>query len=707
MGVGGLTTFVDDNNHLLKDHRLHDTRVIIDGNNLYHFLYFYHGICSRFGGDLDDFADSVTTYFNTLRTCNIQPYVVFDGAYTMDGRKLKTVMKRAKEKIPASAAICKGRRRGLIPALAYDAFKNTISRLGVEHVTCTFEADDQIAALANAWSCPVMSNDSDFFIFDLKGGFIVFDYVNLQVLSGEKVSEDSGDGATEKYKYILVQIYFTTNLTDAFPSLDKSMLPLFACLYGNDVVQRDYFEGFYSKVKFPSLSNLAPVWSSPGRKHDKILKLLLWLDDYSSSQVAMETVLRFISADSQVDMRKVRELLTNSIASYSITEGYLETYFETGQMKWLSETEPGKCELGPSWFLTAVCKGQIHSFVLNMYLLQRALLRCQIEDVKSPSTYQCAFQLRKILYSIVCGKDYASVIEYDRHGIDYGHRSVDLITTLPSGRDVLHLDEIPQLSHSDRFNFLLDAFGIDDHNSVKGVDDQIALLILAIIYWVKNASPAVDELHLCSLLMCIVKIAIDLELKQNSKTDKHDGVHFLHKFLDGCPTDVLLIAQDNLQKFTKEPGPSNLFYIKNVHANAQFQVVLLAALELNSVLQDVIPPPCPAHILCCTFIYNLCRELHKRRNPKLYLAQLLNESPQLVSVVDQLTETLSRLFPKGALPTPSSAKSAKSRKRKHKSKKAVHKSPENCTDEESTELNTDDVTQLAGNRFALLALQNH
>ena len=701
MGVGGLTTFVDDNNHLLTDHRLHDTRVVIDGNNLYHFLYFYYRVSIRFGGNLDDFADYVATYFNKLHTCNIQTYVVFDGAYAIDDRKLKTVMERAKDKILSSEAICKGFRGRYIPVFAYDAFKNTLSRLGVEHVTCTFEADDQIAALANAWSCPVMSNDSDFFIFDLKGGFIVFDYINLQVLTDERQSENSDSGATEKYKYLNVQIYYTKNLIDVFPSLDKSMLPLFACLYGNDVVQREYFEVFYAKAKFPSLSNLAAVWTSPGRKHDKILKLLLWLDDAESMQAAKETVLKHIVADSRVDVRKVRDLLNTSIDSYSITEGYLEGYFETGEMKWLVQTEPGRCELGPLWFLTAVCKGQIHTFVLNMFLLQRALLRCQIEDVKSPSAYRCAFGLRKILYSLVCGKEYTSVIEYDRHGIDYGHRSVDLVSVLPSGRNVPHLVEIPQLAHSVKLDFLLDAFDMQDHVTMKGVDNQLMLVILSIVYWVRNASPPVDELHLFSVLMCIVKIAIDLKIR-----GKQNAVHFLHKRLDGCPTDVLKEAQSNLSMFTKEPGPSNLFFVKNIHATAQFQGVLLAALELNSVLQDVVLPPCPSDILCGTFMYNLYRNLHKRKNPKSYLAQLLGGSPQLVSVMDQLTETISQFITKGAFAAVSGGKSKKGRKRKSRSKESALKSSGNSTDEESKELSADHVVQLAGNRFSLLALQN-
>ena len=34
------------------------------------------------------------------------------------------------------------------------------------------EADSEIAPLAAAWNCAVLGNDSDFFIFDIEGGYI-------------------------------------------------------------------------------------------------------------------------------------------------------------------------------------------------------------------------------------------------------------------------------------------------------------------------------------------------------------------------------------------------------------------------------------------------------------------------------------------------------------------------------------------------------
>ena len=708
MGVGGLTTFVDDNNHLLTDHRLHDTRVVVDGNNLYHFLYFYYGINFKYGGNLNDFAECVFTYFSSLRTCNIEPYVVFDGAYAMDDSKLRTVMKRAKDKIAHCVSISRGHRGKLIPALAYDVFKNTLALLNIKHVTCMFEADDQIAALANEWNCPVMSNDSDFFIFDLKGGFIVFDYVNLQVLTDEKESDASGD--KEKYNYLLVQIYFTKNLIEAFPSLDKSMLPLLACLYGNDIVHRQYFEGFYSKANFPNVSNLSAVWSSPGRKHHTILKLLLWLDDVSCRDDAMDTVLKHIPVGSKVNREKVRELMRKSIASYTISEGYLGKYFTSGEMKWLSEIVPeddGKPR--PSWFFTGVCEGKIHTFLLNVFFMQRGMLRCQIEDVKLPSAYRCSLPLRHIVYSIICDNKTPKIVEFDREGMEYRRYAVDILSFLPSGRSIPKLDAMPQLAMDERFAFLVEVFGIENEDAIKNVDNQLVLLILTTVYWVKNAVPPVNEAHLYSLIFCIMKIALDMKIKADITVAQSSPVpvHFLHKWLDECQKDELEEAQINLQRFNNESS-SSTFHIKNIHTNAQYQGILLAALELNSLLQDIVPSPCPSHIMCGTFLYNIYRELHSRTTPKLYLEHLLGRSAHLMAILDMLVNTIFRFLPERPAATPSSDRSRKRRKtkRKSKSKSVIKPMQEASSDDDSDEPSTNDMSHLVGNKFSLLAFHN-
>lgn len=51
MGIRGLTTFISENPILLKPYELHDSYVIIDGDNLLYPLYFHNKINVVCGGD--------------------------------------------------------------------------------------------------------------------------------------------------------------------------------------------------------------------------------------------------------------------------------------------------------------------------------------------------------------------------------------------------------------------------------------------------------------------------------------------------------------------------------------------------------------------------------------------------------------------------------------------------------------------------------
>ena len=151
---------------------------------------------------------------------------------------------------------------------------------------------------------------------------------------------------------------------------------------------------------------------------------------------------------------------------------------------------------------------------------------------------------------------------------------------------------------------------------------------------------------------------------------------------------------------------SSMFHVKNIHTNAQYQGILMAALELNSLLQDIVPPLCPSHIMCGTFIYNIYRALHSRTTPKLYLERLLGRSTHLLATLDMLVNTIFRFLPEKPAPTPASQRSRKRRKAKRKSKTKIKTVQETSSDEDSDEASINDMSHLIGNKFSLLALHS-
>lgn len=165
MGISKLTTFMNHNQRLHKEFQLHSTKVVVDGNSLYHSIFYKNEVDVIHGGDYYDYALKIKEFFSLLQSCNIQPFVVFDGGNEPDDKKFETTRRRMKyrQKLLKRLARNKENEDGVVPILAFDTFRAVLDELSIELTVCEFEADKEIGLLANKLSCPVISNDSDFF----------------------------------------------------------------------------------------------------------------------------------------------------------------------------------------------------------------------------------------------------------------------------------------------------------------------------------------------------------------------------------------------------------------------------------------------------------------------------------------------------------------------------------------------------------------
>ncbi|KAG5684634.1 hypothetical protein PVAND_013855 [Polypedilum vanderplanki] len=308
MGVRGLTTFIAKNaSKYLDPHELHDCNLVIDGDSLCSQLYkqIDHGK-SAFGGNYDEFYRHVVEFFNLLKQCNVVPYVLLDGGYEM--RKMKTTRERLRSRIGVIKYIVPLESYFVLPLMMREVFVNALKNCHVKLYRCLFEADNEIAILARKLNCPVLSYDSDFYIFD--GQYIPFVTITPKIYKktitskssyeveiipkkqkgqknvrrkGKKVTievEDNDESCSQKtgaptYNYLDCSIYTIQNLTDGV--LENDMLPLFAIMLGNDFISRKWFSKFYRNVrkrKVNKKKNLSP-------QQKRIHTLLNWLQHES------------------------------------------------------------------------------------------------------------------------------------------------------------------------------------------------------------------------------------------------------------------------------------------------------------------------------------------------------------------------------------------------------------------------------------------
>lgn len=311
MGVRGLTGYIARHaEQYLLPYELHDCNLVIDGDSLSCNLFRdVSGNCSAFGGDYDDFYRAVVEFFQVLAECNIEPYVLMDGGY--EYRKLRTVGKRLRGKIAVIKRINPCGSNTIFPLLIKEVFIDAVRDCGVSVMRCVFEADDELATLSRKLGCPVLTYDSDFYIYNVQYIPLITLTVKAHTKRIDEVEESKGDTLPQRklrkneakrvekltkanrivsdiqvnniekrapkkgktYKFLDCCIYRIEHLI-ARRSLCKEKLPLFAALLGNDYIARSCFKNFFA-------AGMGKVGRSRKvqRQQKRIQVILQWLKD--------------------------------------------------------------------------------------------------------------------------------------------------------------------------------------------------------------------------------------------------------------------------------------------------------------------------------------------------------------------------------------------------------------------------------------------
>ncbi|XP_030003415.1 protein asteroid homolog 1 [Sphaeramia orbicularis] len=396
MGVQGLTTFVEGNRNLLPNVKFRDSRLVIDGCSLYFRLYFNSGLDQVHGGDYDAFTSLLTQFFSALAACNIQPYVVLDGGMDPSDKKFATLRQRLQSKIKEADSLCHGRHGSVLPILTRDVFIQVLRQLGVPLVQCPAEADWEIACLAHQWKCPVLSNDSDFYIFDLPGGYLPLNFFHWTNLNG-KASQ----------RYISARCYTASGLCRWFGSMNQELLPLFAVLNGNDYSPPKDVETFLAKI------DVSVKGGGGGRGRggapSRIEMILLWLSVFSGPAEVLEEVSMFMGEaegrggggrNRRGQMSGLSSQLWAGMQEYNISaQSSLAHWFSRGEVVLRGPTS--RLAKLPECLQHAAAQGMLNPLVMDALMMHRVLLIPQVENSKLASSHCCARAIRQAIYGIL------------------------------------------------------------------------------------------------------------------------------------------------------------------------------------------------------------------------------------------------------------------------------------------------------------------
>lgn len=652
MGILGLTTFIKNNPQITEDFTLHSTKVVIDGNSLYHFLYNKDKLDFLHGGDYNQYADKIREFFSLLQSCNIQPYVVFDGGNEPNEKKFQTVLSRIERRLEMAIQLTKQQHDycRVMPIMSRDTFIAVLSEITIPFVICDFEADKEIAKLANHLDSPVLSDDSDFFILPLSSGFIRFESLNFTV---QEIRVENG---TLK-NCLSARRYRVDRFAKKFPSLGKDVFPLLAALLGNDYVDKTVFKSFCFSIR--SIGGETEFTDPTEEK--KILKIILWLQSLKSYREGIEKI---VSRSKDKDAVSLAIKITEEAFTLNATETEfsLRSYF---MEKGSTVSNPIQGHYGsmiPTWYVSQHRKGIIPPTCIDVITLHRKLLIPQVEDPKSSvSSYQCSESIRKYMYGIllsegvdevqqnegVTSKRKCVVEEFDRNAHVIMVKRVDSLVTLAEYGKLPKLSEIPDLSTCEKENILrlvinMPSFSIDD------MTKDLELVLGIVVFWIKKAKPQITVFHLQSVLVCLIMLNVKWVLSKHYATGCEKNL--IETAVLGMDTKCREEVSAKLDLFNIGPkhNKKNPVECDLIHGFAQLQTCIMATMHFNYLLMCPFPSPFIPHVFSGTFLYSFCIALQNQRYPDVFIHELLSKDSRLSCVYRSLYDAVNKALSPGA-----------------------------------------------------------
>ncbi|XP_015911581.2 single-strand DNA endonuclease ASTE1 [Parasteatoda tepidariorum] len=610
MGVRGLSRFIEECN-FGRCFELHDTSVIIDGCSLLHCLYASSGAAYIYGGDYDVYAACIINYFSCLKECNIEPIVIFDGGYDKSDRMLQKLLERQKHKLKNIKKFLENKESSteVLPINAFEVFKNTLSEMGILYAQCDYEGDNQMASLAVHYGCPILSEDSDFYIYDLPNGFIRLNHINVGVKT-KTLTNGS------KVKYISCKIYYLKSLHAVFCLKDRNVLPLLATLAGNDYASPyEEFKQFY-------WHHMATV---PFR--NKFEGLFSWLRSKTLDK-AKSKVLNLIELEKR---ENVKSIIENSIEDYQIKPtnmvNILEYLSSNVHEALIEETKlVTPCgEMLPRDFVVAFHKGCLPPILMNIITLHRNILLPQIDDFSKSSSYTCSRYIRQVIYGILVHhysrnstrhvhECIRQIEEYDRNGKIIQRIPVEYLFELKNGNFVLKLSDIHTLNKDQLRSFMSNVLEVSG-DFVSDVPSHLQLFFICVNYWLLKSSPKPEKESLLALILSLIYFQAKEILFETSRDAVFPSASISQQGAN--------LVHSNLKKYCEKSSNSDEFFSSSiVHSFNQLQACISDCIALNYLLNAPFEPLKLHKLFNGTLLYNLTKELTEQR-PNSSIRQLL------------------------------------------------------------------------------------
>ncbi|XP_062501554.1 protein asteroid homolog 1-like [Corticium candelabrum] len=534
MGIRGLTSFVKhipEQAGVWTKTFLSSTKLVIDGNNLLYHLYSSSGLDTQCGGQYLEYYQLTRVFFLTLKKNDVEMVVVRDGV-SGDDLTLSKKRESIREIIRKVQNFDTG--KVVYPRFIDELFYMAAADSLVEIVMCDYEADEVAANLAKEKRCPVLSNDSDFYLFDIPMGVIPLpDVFQLQ--------QNEGPLQCQSYH------------RDAFLhhiKLSAEFLPLLAVLVGNDFTNNDQLKPLHQYLRERNRA-LGTSFRSTTRENP-ITTVIAWLNQFRYVKLAEADAKSHASG-----FHNFGAILEKSKAKFSSFERL------NCSVKMIDGND------FPDWVIESFKMMRFRKIAVRAACRGHIILYPQMEDIKRPTADTCSRPIRQVIYAILF-KDLETaysqrkVIEIGR--ADGDDNLEDYEVDISNSPNLCSLAEIESMSCKERLDILFSAAGCD-FSKFHNLDSKLVLPAIALYYWCHLETHQVLDRAVYAAVFSFVTCY----LKFNQLVKK--ATHCL----------------DMPQLPMEEEHQQQELDLEVAHCLAEFQSILYYIMILNSVLDFPLP----------------------------------------------------------------------------------------------------------------------
>lgn len=646
MGIQSLTGFIENNDFLTEQCELKETLVVVDGRALQRFVFeqssnraanaLYAGNYVQFGKELGEFLDM-------LDVARITPIVVFDGGKHPDNPCAANDPSVLASTAGGRVAECHKK-----PILSSLVLAQLLTARNVQKVRAKFECFADIVSIANKLECPVLSINSDFYLADVKAGFI---HMNTLMTSDgkplvfgrrksqsdeeneprEEVLHDIRDQIEkmnvddEDSNHIKCRKFFLDSFLPEFKGLQRDVLPLFAVIMGNAKRMRHYrddaiFDAIYKlgridtehkftlKVTMIATGLRLIQFPSKNFTHKKLYKLLMFLAGKSLDEAIykFEEKINWPHRNSSA-----RERFMEAVW---VTEQYYDGHYATNCLiDHLNLPQSNTCELDHSYYwangekqlsdkvIRQVIEDNLSPTTITMYFHGVLTLTMQPDDCNQESAFNCTVDLLKCFVSLLRSDDKESAETAPSVQPDYNHC---FLLPTPAGR-VVKMPTYPELesmTYTDKKQLLLSIICV--HNEQLEALFSAAKLIV-------NGSRDAEEMmaYLIALLRYTLTKVTHVEQKQ-----------LFQKFAIAVIVSSLFYLNDHAICADKNvledlAGRRTAIDHPIVHCYTQFQSVFHVFAQIDALLGFMAPKMEPAKMWNGVLIHNVVQNFEVLQVP--------------------------------------------------------------------------------------------